>query len=192
MRRNKTKEEKRSVPGLHSTVPVVPDHVWWATCKQSCDLRPFRAMDAVCVNERALFLGCPLPLLNVRVDMLSPALRAPLAISPRQLRSNEFPVFQSVLLDQPPQLVVLFLAPAKLNPALGKIGVLASHGHVHVHAFLGLRAWRNLFSANKRHKFDDSMLCWRAAGLPLWRNLFSPQISPSRPCNLQLLLFGTV
>ena len=77
------------MPAFHGSVPVVLNRILCAAWKKSCDFRPFGSIDAVCVNDRAVFLHCPAVLYNVRVEMVMSAFSALLANAPRQERSNE-------------------------------------------------------------------------------------------------------
>jgi hypothetical protein len=100
---------------LHARVPVVLDGVVGTTLEHLGYLSPLVAVVAVHQIEDPLFLTAPAYLLDLRVQMVVPALPALLADPPWEVFSNQSPLLGTVLVDKMKDHAILFLSPRALN-----------------------------------------------------------------------------
>mmetsp|Transcript_3158 Transcript_3158/g.9795 ORF Transcript_3158/g.9795 Transcript_3158/m.9795 type:complete len:215 (-) Transcript_3158:225-869(-) len=105
----------RRVLAPSGRVPVVLDGVVRAPRQQLGDLRPLVAVRLVRFHENAVLLLAPAVALDVRVEVVVPALAALLANAARQVTRNHAPLLGAMLQHQAQDLVVLLLRPRPLD-----------------------------------------------------------------------------
>ena len=102
---------------LHARVPVVLDGVVSATLEHLGYLSPLVAVVSVHQIEDPLFLTAPADLLDLRVQMVVPALTALLSDPPWEMLCDQSPLLGTVLVDQMKDHTILFLSPRALDEA---------------------------------------------------------------------------
>jgi hypothetical protein len=102
---------------LHAGIPVVLDGVVGATFKHLGYLSPLIAVVAVHQIEDPFFLSAPADLLDLRVQVVVPALTALLSDPSWEVLSDQSPLLGTVLVDKVKDHAILFLSPGSLDEA---------------------------------------------------------------------------
>jgi hypothetical protein len=102
---------------LHARIPVILDGVVGATFKHLGYLCPLVAVVSVHQIEDPLFLSAPADLLDLRIQVIVPALTALLSDPPREVLCDQSPLLGTVFVYKVKDHAILLLGPGTLDEA---------------------------------------------------------------------------